>query len=206
MKKTLIYIIAAIALLAWPAGAYAQFRYGPQAGVTLSDLKFKQDLFEVDHAVGGSAGVAAEMIFPGIGIGIDLGLLYEMRGATLNLGQREMWRWQGYGRERLFLHYLEIPVHLRFKYTRMGGLEEYFAPIVYGGPDFGFLVGHSRCDAIDFAGGQIGLTAGAGVELWKHWQITAGYTWGVTYALKMKILSNDSARNGTWNIRVAYLF
>lgn len=77
----------------------AQFRYGPMVGVTVTDLKFKQDLISIDKSVGFSAGVATELMFPGIGFGVDAGLFYEQRGATLDLGQREVWGfarlWQG---------------------------------------------------------------------------------------------------------------
>lgn len=205
MRKYFAILILALAI-AIPHNASAQFRWGPTAGIDFTSLHFKQDLFAIDQSVGGSAGVASELMFSGIGFGLDFGLLYQMRGARLHLGEREMWSWQGYGNERLMLHYLDIPFHLRFKYTRLEGAEEIAAPIVFAGADFGFLMGHSRCKAIDYTGGQIGLTVGAGVELFRNWQVTASHTWGVTYALKMAILTNDSAQNRTWNIRVAYLF
>ncbi len=32
------------------------------------------------------------------------------------------------------------------------------------------------------------------------------YTWGVTYALKAAVLTNMSAQNRTWDLRVCYLF
>ena len=50
------------------------------------------------------------------------------------------------------------------------------------------------------------MTAGGGVELWRNWQVTLSYTWGMTYALKTKLLDDFSARNRHWTVRVAYLF
>lgn len=199
-------LLCALALLLCAAGANAQFRYGPIAGVDISSLKFKQDLFSVDQSVGFSAGVMSEMMFPGIGFGFNVGLLYEQRGATLNLGERKIWASEGYGKERTYLHYINIPLHLRFKWTRMDGFEDYLAPFVFGGPDFGFLAGHNKIEALDYAGGEVGLTCGLGLELWKHWQVSASYTWGMTYALKTAQLTNLSAQNRTWNVRVCYLF
>ena len=38
------------------------------------------------------------------------------------------------------------------------------------------------------------------------WQVAATYNMGMTYALKDKILTNYSARNSTWGLRVTYLF
>ena len=203
MKRIVISLVAAFMCA---ATGFAQFRYGPVAGVDVSTLEFKQDLFTVDQSVAGSAGIMAEMMFPGIGFGFNFGALYEQRGATLNLGERKIWSSQGYGRERSRLHYLNIPLHLRFKWTRMEGLEDYIAPFVFGGPEFGFLVGHSKLDALDYAGGEVGLACGLGFELWKRWQVSASYTWGMTYALKTAQLTNMSAQNRTWNVRVCYLF
>lgn len=202
MKKILLSLLALIAAL----GASAQFRYGPVAGVDISTLKFKQDLFTVDQSVGFSAGMMAEMMFPGLGFGIDTGLLYEQRGATCNLGSRVIWESQGYGRERLYLHNIVLPLHLRFKWTRMNGLEDYWAPFVFGGPEFSFLVAHGHCDAMKYSGGDVGITAGLGFEIKKRWQVSASYTWGMTYAVKTALLTDMSARSRTWDIRVAYLF
>lgn len=202
MKKFFLTLL----LTAITLGASAQLRWGPTVGVDLSTLKFKQDLFDVDKTVGGSAGVMGELMFPGIGFGIDLGALYEMRGAKLHLGQRKIWASQGYESPRVFLHYLNIPLHLRFKWTRMEGFEDYLAPYIFGGPEFGFLLGHSHIPALDYAGGEIGLAAGIGFELFRRWQVQGSYTWGVTYALKTSLLTNMSGQNRTWNVRVIYLF
>ncbi len=203
--KRFVIALALVATLGL-GSASAQMRWGATAGATITNLHFKQDLFTVDQSVGYSAGVVGEMMFPGIGFGIDFGLLYEQRGAKLHLGEKELWSWQGYGTERSYLHYIDIPFHLRFKYTNLSGLEDIVAPFAFGGVDFGFLVAHNKLKALDYTGGQIGLTVGAGFEFFQRWQLSGSYTWGVTYALKMAILTNDSAQNRTWNIRLAYFF
>lgn len=202
MRKIIIMAVMALASLS----ASAQFRYAAIAGAEISTLKFKQDLVEVNTVAGFSAGVQGELMFPGIGLGIDIGLLYNQVGAKVHLGQKPVWSTLGYGDERLYIHNLNIPVHLRFKWTRMNGLEEKIAPFVYGGPEFNLQVGHSRCDAIKFSGGDMGLTAGIGVELFRRWQVSGAYTWGMTYALKTRLLDDFSARNRSWSIRVAYYF
>ena len=206
MKRKFITFIMAIVALCAVNEADAQFRWGVTAGVDFNNMKFKQDLFTVDQAFGESAGIHAEMMFPGIGFGLDMGLRYEQRGATLHMGEKLLWESQGYGKERLYVHYIDLPFHLKFKYTRLQGLEDYIAPFVYGGPTSAIQAGHSKCDAIDFSGGEIALTAGAGFELYKRWQIAASYTWGMTYALKTVQLKDFSARNRTWDIRVTYFF
>lgn len=210
MRKILITLTAFIAVLtaslAGAPEAAAQFRYGPMAGVNFTTLKFKQDLFTIDSRVGPAAGIAGEMMFPGIGIGLDLGLIYQMRGSTLHMGEREMWASQGYRNENMDLHMVTIPLHLKLKWQRLNGLEEKIAPIVYGGPTFSFTAAHSKIDAMSFSGGDVAIDCGIGAELFRHWQITGGYSFGMTYLAKAKILSDFSCRANSWNIRLAYYF
>ena len=205
MRK-LILSLAFVAAILSGVTASAPFRYGPMLGLTVTDLQFKQDLISVDKSVGFSAGLATELMFPGIGFGVDAGLFYEQRGATLGLGEKEVWASQGFGRERSYLHYLEIPVHLRFKWTRMNGFEDYVAPFVFGGPSFSILMGHSSVKALKYAGGDVGITVGGGLELFRNWQVLCSYTWGLVYAEKTKLLDDFSAKNRTLNVRVVYLF
>lgn len=203
--KHLKYILSLAILLCMAAGAQAQFRYGAQAGVGFTDLKFKQDLVAVDQAIGPRLGVQGELMFPGIGFGLRIGALYAMKGAKMDLDSRKIWS-DEYGREHIMLHTLEIPVNLEFKWTRMNGLEDTFAPVVYGGPVFSFNVAHSSCKAMEYPFGSIGLRAGLGVELKKRWQLTGSYTWGMTYAVKAVKLENYSARNAYWNVSLTYFF
>ena len=203
MKK---FLILSIILLSVFGAAKAQFRYGPVVGVTLNRLVFKQDLVDVTQQVGYMAGIQGELMFPGIGVGIDLGLLYNQQGAMVKLGQKEIWASEGYGSERVYLHNIQISVHLRFKYTRLNGIEDKIAPIVFGGPEFNIQVAHGRCDAFKYSGGDLGLTAGVGAELFRRWQVTGSYTWGMSYALKTKLLDDFSAQSRQWTVKVAYFF
>lgn len=206
MKKIFFAAIAAIMLFCASAPASAQFRYAPVVGVNMTTLSFKHDLAPVSQTVGGQAGVLAELMFPGIGFGLDFGAIYNMGGAKVDLGAKEMWESQGYGNERIMLHQLNIPFHLRFKWTRLGGLEDVIAPFAYGGPDFNILLGHSKCEAMQFAGGALSVTAGLGAELWRKWQVSVSYTWGMTYCMKANILTDYSARGRQWTVRVARFF
>lgn len=203
MKKLLLALTAVIAM-AIPAKA--QFRYGPTAGIDITTLHFSQDLFTVDQSVGMQAGVQCELMFPGIGFGVDFGLLYAQRGATLHLGEQKIWASDGYTDPRTYLHYIEIPINLRFKWTRMNGLEEKIAPYVFGGPTLSILAGHNKLEALEYPGGEFGLQAGIGAEIFRHWQLQGSYTWGMSYAVKTKLLDNFTGRNRTWTIRLTYMF
>lgn len=205
MKKILTTLIILCALIG-ASTASAQLRYGIMAGASINNLDFNQDLISVDSEVGYSAGGFAELMFPGVGFGLDFGLMYSQRGATLHLGEKEVWAADGYGNERVYLHCVEVPFNLRFKFHRLNGFEDYCAPFLFGGPSFTLLAGHGNLDALEYAGGEVGLQAGVGVELFKKWQVSASHNWGMTYSLKTTKLDDFSARNRSWNIRVAYFF
>ncbi|MDE6371583.1 MAG: porin family protein, partial [Duncaniella sp.] len=176
MKLRLTALVILLISVFGPASA--QMRWGASAGVNVNSLTFKQDLFSKSSAVGEGAGVRGEMMFPGIGFGLELGLFYQQLGATLNLGDQLIWSSQGYSSERIYMHNISIPFNLKFKWTRMEGLEDYVAPFVFGGPILQLQAGHSHCDAIKFSGGDVALCAGLGFEVYKRWQICASYTWG----------------------------
>lgn len=208
MKRSLTALLIAVLAIFVSSTAGAQMRWGATAGVNINSMKFKQDLFSVSSAVGESAGIRGEMMFPGIGFGIELGLYYQQQGATLHLADKPniIWSSQGYGDERVYLHNISIPFNLKFKWTRMQGLEDYIAPFVFGGPILQIQAGHSKCDALKYSGGDVELCAGVGVELLKRWQIAGSYIWGMTYALKTAQLFDLSARNRTWDVKITYFF
>ena len=202
--KTVI-ALAVMTVCCMPA-ATAQMRWSATAGVNLNNMKFKQDLVPVSQSVGFQAGVVGEVIFPGIGFGLDLGLLYNQQGAKIDVGSKEIWSSLGYGNETATIHSINVPIHLRFKYSRLNGLEDKIMPFVYGGPEFNLQVAHNNGDLFKYSGGDLGLTCGGGVELMRRWQISASYTWGMTYALKTQLLDDFSARSRYWTVRVSYFW
>lgn len=205
MKKILVIIAALVAI--FPAvNSSAQSRFGAVIGADLSSLHFNQDLISVDKSLGFTAGMKSELIIPGVGFGVDASLLYTQRGATLNLGEKKIWASQGYGRERSYLHYLEVPLHLSYRYSKLNGFEDKLLPYLFAGPSFSFLVGHSNIDALKYAGMAASIQVGLGFQLYKKWQVEGCYDLGLTYALKTKLLDNYSARNRTWKLTVTYIF
>lgn len=202
MKKFFAIICMALICLT----ASAEFRWGPIAGMNVSNFYWKQPLLKSGQQVGFQAGLLGEIMIPGIGFGVDFALRYDMRGAKINLGDHYVWSSEGYGEENLKLHTLEVPVNLRFKWTRMDGLEHYVAPFAFIGPVFHFNLGQSNCAAIEHPDGSVGLQFGIGAEFLEHIQLSASYIWGVTYDVRTVKLDNLSARTSSWNINVAYLF
>ena len=206
MQKFFKHLLLIVAMIAAGVSASAQLRWGPSAAFNYSNLVFKQDLVSVDKVPGFEAGVQTEIMFPGIGFGFETGFLYNLLGADINLGEKLVWSSLGYGKERVYLHNIHIPIHLRFKWTRLSGFEDYLAPFVYGGPDFNLQVATGNTKAFKCSHGDVGLSVGFGLEIMRSWQVSAGYTWGMTYALRTKLLDNFSARNRYWSARLTYFF
>lgn len=205
MKKILSIVMLCVAFMGVSTMA-AQNRWGVVAGVDYTDLKFDQNLFAVDQQVGATVGVTGELMIPGIGFGFDAAFLYTQRGAKLHLGERKVWADQGFGDERCMLHYIEVPIHLKFKFKNLGGFEHTLMPILFAGPEFSFLVGHNNIDALKYAGGEFGLNVGVGAEIVKKVQVNASYCWGLSYALKTKQLDDFIAKNRTWKLSCTYFF
>lgn len=203
MKRHLL--IAALALLT-ALSASAEFRWGATAGFGYQKQHFKQELINVDAGPAFAVGVVGEMMFPGIGFGVDFGLNYEMHNSKMHFGEREIWASSGYGTENSCIHLIQIPVNLRFKYTRLNGLEEKVAPFVYGGPVFNIRCGHNAVPALQYSSGSIGLQVAGGVELFQRFQIAGGYYWDMTYEAKTRKLENFSCRPQGWMVRLAYFF
>lgn len=202
MKKFLLTTV----LLAGALTASAEFRWGPTASAYFGNYKWRQPLIESTMQPSFSAGVIGELMIPGIGFGIDMGLQYAMHSAKLNLGAHEVWASDGYGIVPFKLHSIEIPVHLRFKWTRMEGVEDYIAPFAYVGPIVQFHVSQTKCAAIEHPVGSVALQFGIGAEIIKRIQVSGSYILNPTYEIQTVKLDNLSARNSGWTVTLAYLF
>lgn len=204
MKKLLLSLIALFVSLS----AAAEFRGGPMIGVNGSSLFWKQDLVSTHYRVGGSAGFLGEIMIPGIGFGVDFGLRYQLNGASVDFGERPVWSGAPdyMGKTDVWFHTIQIPLNLRFKYTRLEGFERILAPFVYAGPVFTFNVATNKVPVIEKPGGTVDIQIGAGAELIEHLQISGGYYWGVTYQVRTVKLDNFSARPQGWFVNVAWLF
>ncbi len=202
MRKILVSLLLTVITF----GASAEFRWGPTVGINISELYWNQDLLETKIKPGANVGVMGEIMIPGIGFGIDIGLKYALHGAKVDFGAHEIWKVDGYGNENVWFHTVQIPVDLRFKWTRMNGFEHYVAPFVYGGPVFSFNVATNDVPCLKFPTGSVGLQCGIGGEFLEKYQLSFGYMWGITYDTKTVKLDNFTGRQRGWQINVAVLF
>lgn len=203
MKK---FFIAFLLILITVPAALAQFRWGVTAGFNYEKYHFKQDLIGVDPSAGFSAGIIGELMFPGVGIGMDFGLNYKMEGSKLHFGDQKVWASEGYFTEQSTIHLLQIPINVRFKYTRLNGVEKTIAPLLFVGPVFNIHVGNNDLPPLEYSSGSIGLQCQLGAELLQQLQVSAGYYWDFTYEARTKKLENFSEHPQGWQVKVCYFF
>ena len=186
--------------------ASAEFRWGPTAGVNFYNLHWKQDIAATSMRPGFNIGAAGEIMIPGIGFGFDMALKYNLHGARVNFGDHKVWAVDGIKNQNVWLHTLEIPFNLKFKWTRLNGFERVMAPFIYGGPVFNFTLATNKAPAIEHPVGYVALQVAAGVELFEHYQMSAGYSWGVSYQVRTIKLENYSASPRGAFVNLAYFF
>lgn len=203
----LIFLVAAI-LCSLLAQAQPVRRWGITASGNYNEIHFKQpDIFASDRMFGGSLGITGDMMIPGVGFGIDGSIMYTLRQGRLHLGDKKAWSSQGLGTEVASQHYIDVPLNLKFRYSKLGGLESTIMPFVYAGPTFSFLVGHNKVnDALRYTTVNVLLHAGIGVELFERVQISGGYSFSVGQNLGTKILDDHVAKHRTWFVQATYFF
>lgn len=207
MRKSIITILASSAMvLLASVGASAETSWGPTAGVNYNEIHFKQsDIFKSDRQFGGQLGVTGEIMVPGIGFGFDGSLLYSMQRGKLHLGDKKVWSSLGVGTETATLHYIDIPLNLKFRYHNLNGIENTVQPQVFIGPTIQCLAGHSNvADQLSYTTVTVSLHFGIGCLLFNKLELKAGYQFAVADQLRTNLLDEHYAKNRTWFLNATY--
>lgn len=206
MRKTIItMVLAAIAMIA-SVSAHAESNWGPTVGLNYNEIHFKQtDIFASDKMVGGQLGVTGELMMPGVGFGFDASLLYSMQNGKLHLGDKKVWSTQGVGTETAMLHYINVPINLKFRYHNLNGIENTIQPEVFVGPTIEFLAAHSKVeDQLTYNRVTASLHFGLGAYILNHIEVKAGYQFALGDQLRTKLLDEHYAKNRTFFVNVTY--
>ena len=170
-----------------------------------NSIHFKQhDLLDTERGVGPLVGVTGELNIPGIGFGVDASALYSMRSGKVNYGEHLAWSSLGYGNETVKMHYIDVPINLKFKWHKMNGLEEKIMPLVYAGPTFSFLAAKNCTDLNSYSPVSVYVHFGLGCELMRRVQVAVDYSFGVGETLHTHLLDENVAKNRTWSAHVTY--
>lgn len=204
MKKITL-LITALLVTAAAATAQTTSRWGITAGATINEVHFKQhDIVPSTRAWGPQLGVTGEMNFSGIGFGVEGAALYTLKQGKVNYGDRTIWSSIGAGNETVSMHYLDVPLHLKFKWHRLGGMESTFMPLLYFGPQFSFLLHGNHGDINKYSPVSVYLDMGIGCELMERVQLRGGYNFSVGQTFHTKLLDENVAKNRTWYFNVTY--
>ena len=205
MKKIILFITTLLIATAAASGQTTS-RWGITAGATINEVHFKQhDIVPSKRAVGPQLGVTGEMNFSGIGFGVEGSLLYTLKQGKVNYGERTIWESQGFGDEMVSMHYLDVPLHLKFKYNRLGGAESTIMPMVFVGPQFSFLMHGNHGDINKYSPVSVYLDMGLGCELMERVQLRGGYNFSIGQSFHTKMLDENVAKNRTWYFNVTWL-
>lgn len=205
MKKLMKKLVLAVMALTIGFSASAQFRAGIRAGVNINKLHLSElgSNFDSDNRCGFTGGVMAEFTIPVVGICFDASLMYTRMNSQVDVPEVSTMENDFSGSAKDFF---QIPINIKYK-LGLPVVGKIIAPYIYTGPDFAFRLGHS--DA--FKRFQVAWDLGVGVELVRHLQIGAGYSWGINNVAK-KITGyenfdgNFKTKNNYWTITAAYLF
>lgn len=204
MKKIILFITTLLIATAAASGQTTS-RWGITAGATINEVHFKQhDIVPSKRAVGPQLGVTGEMNFSGIGFGVEGSLLYTLKQGKVNYGERTVWESQGFGDEMVSMHYLDVPLHLKFKYNRLGGAESTIMPMVFVGPQFSFLMHGNHGDINKYSPVSVYLDMGLGCELMERVQLRGGYNFSIGQSFHTKMLDENVAKNRTWYFNVTW--
>ena len=204
MKKIILFITTLLIATAAASGQTTS-RWGITAGATINEVHFKQhDIVPSKRAVGPQLGVTGEMNFSGIGFGVEGSLLYTLKQGKVNYGERTIWESQGFGDEMVSMHYLDVPLHLKFKYNRLGGAESTIMPMVFVGPQFSFLMHGNYGDINKYSPVSVYLDMGLGCELMERVQLRGGYNFSIGQSFHTKMLDENVAKNRTWYFNVTW--
>lgn len=204
MKKITL-LLAAITVACASMTAQTTSRWGVTAGLNINNIHFKQnDIMPSSRMCGPQVGVTSEMNFGGIGFGVDAGLLYTLKQGKLDYGSRTIWSSIGAGRETVSIHYLDVPLHLKFKACRLNGVEDTFMPLVYVGPQFSFALHGNHGELNDYSPVNVYMDMGLGCELMKRFQIRGGYNFSIGQSFHTKLLDDNVAKNRTWYVNLTW--
>jgi len=209
MKKYIQFILVACALLSTiSAQAQPERRWGVTVGGNYNEIHFKQsDIFESDRMFAPSAGLTGDLMIPGVGFGVDASLLYTMRQGKVHFGDRQIWSSLGIENQTVRLHYIDVPINLKFRYSKLNGVENTIMPLIYAGPTFSFLAGHNKVnDALNYTTVSVLLHFGIGCELFNRIQISGGYSFSIGQNLSTKLLDQHVAKHRTWFVQATYFF
>ena len=202
LKQSIMKKLFAVVLLAaaFAMPSKAQFSWGIQAGLNMSNISVKEAAENAGEAVksrtGFFVGPTVKFTLPIVGLGIDASALYDQREGKA-------------GDEVIKSSSIQIPINVRYGFG-LGSIAEVFA---FAGPQFGFkLSGDKNFGSEEWTLKSSNLSAniGIGATVMSKLQAKLNYNiaLGKTGEFKNKDIAKEigSAKFNAWQISLAYFF
>jgi hypothetical protein len=197
MKKLFAVVLMAVAF-AMPSKA--QFSWGIQAGLNMSNVSVKDAAEDASGAIksrtGFFVGPTVKFTLPIVGLGIDASALYDQREGKS-------------GTETIKSQSLQIPVNVRYG-IGLGSIAEVFA---FAGPQFGFkLSGDKNFGSEEWTLKSSNLSANIGIGATVMSKLQAKLNYNIALGKTGEFKDNDiakeigSAKFNAWQISLAYFF
>ncbi len=197
MKKTKIVLFTLLLALCTGLSAQAKFGWGVKAGANVDKMSFSKDILNTHNRCGITAGLTAEYIAPVLGLGADLSLMYTYMTTSV-------------AGEDVNGNFIEIPLHLKYK-IGIPAISSILSPYVFTGPNLAVKLDKKAFGRTRDC--QWGWDLGIGLELIRHLQIGAGYTFGMNNIDKIKmfdsvgnVTKDVKVKNNYWTITAAWMF
>ena len=199
MKKIFAVVLLAVAF-AMPSKA--QFSWGIQAGLNMSNISVKDAADNVGTAVksrtGFFVGPTVKFTLPLVGLGIDASALYDQREGKA-------------GDETIKSQSIQIPINVRYGFG-LGSVAEVFA---FAGPQFGFnLSGDKDFGVAEWTLKSSNLSANIGIgatvlsklQAKLNYNIALGKTGEVDATVAGVTKEISSAKFNAWQVSLAWFF
>ena len=200
MKKIFAVVLLAVAF-AMPSKA--QFSWGIQAGLNMSNISVKDAADNAGTAVksrtGFFVGPTVKFTLPLVGLGIDASALYDQREGKA-------------GDETIKSQSIQIPINVRYGFG-LGSVAEVFA---FAGPQFGFkLSGDKDFGAAEWTLKSSNLSANIGIGATVLSKLQAKLNYNIALGKTGEMKGKDaagvmqeigSAKFNAWQVSLAWFF
>ncbi len=199
MKKIFAVVLLAVAF-AMPSKA--QFSWGIQAGLNMSNISVKDAADNAGTAVksrtGFFVGPTVKFTLPLVGLGIDASALYDQREGKA-------------GDETIKSQSIQIPINVRYGFG-LGSVAEVFA---FAGPQFGFKLSGDKDFGVEewtlkssnlSANIGIGATVLSKLQAKLNYNIALGKTGEVDATVAGVTKEISSAKFNAWQVSLAWFF
>ena len=199
MKKLFAVVLMAVAF-AMPSKA--QFSWGIQAGLNMSNVSVKDAEGSVKSRTGFFVGPTIKFTLPIVGLGIDAAALYDQREGKADDGQGET--------QTIKSSSIQVPINLRYG-IGLGSLAEVFA---FAGPQFGFKLSGDKTFGTEewtLKSSNFSANIGIGATILSKLQAKINYNIALGKTGEFESVGSTAkqvadAKFNAWQVSLAYFF